>query len=69
MYKRQEFYTLPQEKRGYPVWFDTAEQTSVFYKNEQNVYGLANIVTLGIAVYAPCLLYTSVNSRIIFLTT
>lgn len=48
-----EFYTLPQEKRGYPVWFDTAEQTSVFYKNEQNVYGLANIVTLGIAVYAP----------------
>lgn len=48
-----EFYLLPQEKKGYPVWFDTSRQTEVFYKNEQSVYGLANIVTLGIAVYAP----------------
>ncbi|MFR2479933.1 sensor histidine kinase, partial [Eisenbergiella sp.] len=48
-----DFYRLPQEKNGYPVWFDTADQTEIFYKNEQSVYGLANIVTLGIAVYAP----------------
>ena len=48
-----DFYRLPKEKNGYPVWFDTADQTEIFYKNEQSVYGLANIVTLGIAVYAP----------------
>lgn len=50
---KTDFYLLPQEKKGYPVWFDTAKQTDVFYKNEQSVYGLANILTLGIAVYAP----------------
>ena len=32
---------------------DSREQTDIFYKNEQNVYGFANIITLGIAVYGP----------------
>ena len=50
---QSEFYLLPQEKRGYPVWMDSREQTDIFYKNEQNVYGFANIITLGIAVYGP----------------
>lgn len=50
---QSEFYLLPQEKKGYPVWMDSQEQTEIFYKNEQNVYGFANIITLGIAVYDP----------------
>ncbi len=48
-----EFYLLPQEKKGYPVWMDSREQSSIFYKNEQNFYGLGNIITLGIGVYQP----------------
>lgn len=50
---QSEFYLLPQEKRGYPIWMDSATQTSTFYKNEQNVYGIGNIITLGVAVYSP----------------
>lgn len=50
---QSEFYLLPQEKQGYPVWFDSAAQSKVFYKNAQNVYGMGNIITLGVAVYAP----------------
>lgn len=48
-----EFYLLPQQKKGYPVWMDSREQMEFFYKNEQNVYGFANTVTMGIAVYEP----------------
>lgn len=50
---QSDFYKLPQERRGYPVWFDTPKQTTTFYKNEQSIYGLANIVTLGVGVYSP----------------
>ncbi len=50
---QSDFYLLPQEKRGYPVWLDTGEQTEFFYKNEQSLYGISNIVTLCIAVYEP----------------
>lgn len=48
-----EFYLLPQDKAGYPVWMDSALQTTTFYKNEQNIYGIANIITLGVSVYEP----------------
>ena len=48
-----EFYLLPQQKKGYPVWMDSKEQMKFFYKNEQNVYGFANTITMGIAVYEP----------------
>lgn len=48
-----EFYLLPQEEKGYPVWMDSREQSSIFYKNEQNFYGLGNIITLGVGVYQP----------------
>ena len=48
-----EFYQLPCQKQGYPVWIDGPEQTKTFYKTEQSVYGFANIVTLGVAVYTP----------------
>lgn len=47
------FYLLPQEKQGYPVWIDNASHPTMFYKNQQNIYGFANIFTLGVAVYAP----------------
>ena len=50
---KSDFYLVPQDKRGYPVWMDDKEQTGIFYKNEQVVYGFANIITMEIAVYAP----------------
>ena len=50
---QSEFYLLPQEKKGYPVWMDSREQTGIFYKNQQIVYGFANIITMGTAVYEP----------------
>lgn len=50
---QSDFYLVPQEKRGYPVWMDDKEQTGIFYKNEQVVYGFANIITMEIAVYEP----------------
>lgn len=48
-----DFYLLPQQKKGYPVWIDGESQSSTFYKNEQHFYGIANIVTLSVAVYEP----------------
>lgn len=48
-----DFYLLPQIKHGYPVWMDSSLQTATFYKNSQNLYGIANIITLGVAVYDP----------------
>lgn len=48
-----DIYLVPQEKKGYPVWFDMAEQTNIFYPNEQSIYGYPDIITLGIGVYAP----------------
>lgn len=50
---KSDFYLVPQDKRGYPVWMDDKEQTGIFYKNEQVVYGFANIITMKIAVYEP----------------
>lgn len=50
---KSDFYLVPQDKRGYPVWMDDKEQTGIFYKNEQIVYGFANIITMEIAVYEP----------------
>ena len=48
-----EFYLLPQEQNGYPIWMDDRSQTHLFFPNEQAVYGFGNIITLGIAVYEP----------------
>ena len=48
-----QFYLLPQEQNGYPIWMDDRSQTHLFFRNEQAVYGLGNIITLGIAVYEP----------------
>ena len=48
-----DFYLLPQEQKGYPVWMDGAAQTQIFYKNEQSFYGMAGIITMGISVYEP----------------
>ncbi len=50
---KSEFYLLPREKKGYPIWMDSPKQSSTFYKNKQSVYGIGNTVTLGIAVYEP----------------
>ena len=47
------YYQEPQEKHGYPVWFEDAGQSETFYENEQSVYGFGSIVTLGVAVYNP----------------
>ena len=41
------------EKHGYPVWIEDAGQNHVFYESEQSVYGLADIITLAIAIYQP----------------
>lgn len=48
-----ELYLYSKEKKGYPVWFDMAEQTDIFYQSEQSIYGFPNIITLGIGVYGP----------------
>lgn len=48
-----DFYLLPQQKHGYPVWMDSSLQTTTFFKNNRNLYGLANIITLGVAIYDP----------------
>lgn len=29
---KSDFYLVPQDKRGYPVWMDDKEQTGIFYK-------------------------------------
>lgn len=50
---QSDFYLVPQEKKGYPVWFDSKEQITTFYKTEQSIYGIPDIMTLCIAVYAP----------------
>lgn len=50
---KSDFFQLPQKKGGYPVWIDSPSQTETFYKDEQTVYGFANIVTLCTAVYEP----------------
>lgn len=53
LFYESEFYLLPQEKNGYPVWMDSELQTDIFYKDKQSIYGLANIITMGVAVYEP----------------
>lgn len=47
------FYLTPRAHNGYPVWMDDISQTHIFFPNEQSVYGIANIITLGVAVYEP----------------
>lgn len=47
------YYLRPQESHGRPIWIDDSSQVKTFYKNEQNLYGFANIVTLEVAVYHP----------------
>lgn len=47
------FYQLPREHNGYPIWMDDVSQTHIFFPDEQSVYGIANIITLGVAVYEP----------------
>lgn len=48
-----DFYLLPQKQNGYPVWMDDISQTHTFFRNDQSVYGIGNIITLGVAVYEP----------------
>ena len=50
---QSEFYQKALENRGYPVWIEDAGQNYVFYESEQSVYGLADIITLSIAIYQP----------------
>jgi sensor histidine kinase YesM len=47
-----EFYIGTKNANGYPVWFDSSEQASIFYENERDFYGYANIITLGISVFS-----------------
>lgn len=47
------FYSETKEKNGYPVWFEGKEQTELFYKSRQNIYGISDIVTMTISVYHP----------------
>lgn len=50
---KSSFYMLPQENHGYPVWIDGKSQSEIFYENEQSVYGMADIMTMGVAIYEP----------------
>ena len=48
-----DFYRLPQEKNGYPIWIDGHNQSHIFFRDEQSVYGLGNIITMAVSVYEP----------------
>ena len=48
-----ELYRAAIAKHGYPVWIEDREQNRLFYESEQSVYGMSDIITLAIAVYAP----------------
>ena len=48
-----DFYLLPQKQNGYPVWMDDISQTHTFFRNDRSIYGIGNIITLGVAVYEP----------------
>lgn len=48
-----DFYVQTKNSNGYPIWFDGKDQTSVFFKSRQHVYGLADILTMTVAVYHP----------------
>ena len=50
---KSDFYQDALDRHGYPVWIEDAGQNHVFYESEQSVYGLADIVTLSIAIYQP----------------
>lgn len=50
---QSDFYLLPQEKRGYPIWIESEEQSRTFYQSEQNVYGFGNLITLCVGIYTP----------------
>lgn len=46
-----DFYEKTKEAKGYPVWFEGKEQTELFFKSRQNIYGLADIITMTVSVY------------------
>ena len=50
---QSNFYQEAMSRHGYPVWIESAGQNYIFYENEQSVYGLADIITLSVAVYQP----------------
>lgn len=50
---KSDFYLLPQEKHGYPIWIETENQSSTFYQSEQNIYGIGNLITLCVGIYTP----------------
>ena len=50
---QSDFYQEAIARRGYPVWNEDVGQNSTFYESEQSVYGLADIVTLSVAIYQP----------------
>lgn len=50
---QSEFYQSALEHHGYPVWIEDAGQNYVFYESEQSVYGLADIITMAVAIYQP----------------
>lgn len=50
---QSNFYQEAIARHGYPVWIEDAGQNHTFYESEQSVYGLADIITLSIAIYQP----------------
>lgn len=50
---KSDFYRKAIERHGYPVWIEEAGQNHTFYESEQSVYGLADIITLSVAIYQP----------------
>ncbi len=50
---QSNFYLEAIGRHGYPVWIEDAGQNRTFYESEQSVYGLADIITLSVAIYQP----------------
>ena len=50
---QSNFYQEAKARHGYPVWIEDAGQNYTFYESEQSVYGLADIITLSVAIYQP----------------
>lgn len=47
------FYKDAVKSHGYPVWIEDKTQSHIFYESEQSVYGMADVVTMAVAIYDP----------------
>lgn len=47
------YFIQAMENDGYPVWFDTTQNISLIYRDEQSSQGIGNTLTMTVTVNAP----------------